>query len=67
MMFESDWRSAAEFRQYFRMSRTQQWTLMKRGVLKPSVHYFRINTSRRAALRFNVPACELAMQVITQA
>jgi hypothetical protein len=40
---------------------------MKRGILKPCVHYFRINTSRRAALRFNVPACELALQVITQA
>ena len=66
MMFESDWRTAPEFRQHFRISRTQQWNLMKRGVLKPCVHYFRINTSRRAALRFNVPACELAMQVITQ-
>jgi hypothetical protein len=40
---------------------------MKRGILKPCVHYFRTNMGSRAALRFNVPACELAMQVITQA
>jgi hypothetical protein len=67
MMFESEWVTANDFRRHFNIGRTQQWTLMKRGILKPCVHYFRTNTSSRAALRFNVPACELAMQVITQA
>jgi hypothetical protein len=67
MMFASEWVTASEFRRHFSIGRTQQWTLMKRGILKPCVHYFRTNTSGRAALRFNVPACELAMQVITQA
>jgi hypothetical protein len=65
-VFSSEWVSAVEFRQQLGICRTTQWNLMQQGILKPCVHYFRVSTGRRAALRFNLPACELALQIMTQ-
>lgn len=39
---------------------------MRQGILKPAAHYFRVSTGKRAALKFNLPACELALQIVTQ-
>ena len=65
-MFSSEWITAEEFRVRWGIGRTTQWTLMKNGTLKPCVHYLRVSTGRRAALKFNYPACEIALTVRTQ-
>ena len=65
-MFASEWISAEEFRSRLGIGRTTQWTLMREGVLKPVVHYYRISSGKRAPLKFNLPACEMALMILTQ-
>jgi len=65
-MFASYWITAPEFRAELGISRTTQWKLIKHGYLRPSVHFFRAGIGSRAPLRFNLPACLLALQIYTQ-
>ena len=65
-MFATEWVDAKEFRRQLGIGRTKQWQLMKAGVLKPAIHYLRTDIGSRAALKFNVPACLLALCCRTQ-
>ena len=65
-MFVSEWVEAPAFRAHFGICRTTQWQLMQQGILRPCVHYYRVSHGKRAALRFNLPACEFALIVNTQ-
>lgn len=49
------------------ISRATMHRLRAAGVLRDGVHCFRAGLGCRAPLRFNVPACELALQVHTAA
>ena len=64
--FESEWLTAKDFRQAACIGRTKQWELMKARVLRQGVHYMRTGVSSRSALMFNLPACELALRMMTQ-
>ena len=60
------WLTASEFEKHFKISTTTRWRMMKSGRLLPAHHYVRANTSNRSALRFNLPACEMALAFNTQ-
>jgi len=53
-------------RHQLRLGRTTQWRLMKEGYFKGGVHYFRSGASSHGHLRFNLPACEMALKLYTQ-
>lgn len=66
-MFQSEWINAAEFRARLQIGRTTQWRLMKSGFLRLGIHFIRTGIGKRSALKFNYPACELALAIYTQA
>jgi len=65
-MFTSVWVTAEEFRAELGICRTTQWKLLKNGYLRPAVHFYRAGIGKKAPLRFNLPACLLALQIYTQ-
>jgi len=64
--FQSQWVKASKMRQSLGISRTHQWRLMKQNYFKAGVHFFRTKPSNRSELRFNLPACEMALLLYTQ-
>jgi len=60
------WLTSTEFEKHFKVSTTTRWRMMKSGRLLPAHHYVRANDGRRSALRFNLPACTMALTAKTQ-
>ena len=66
-MFRSEWTTQAEALQLLGISRSSMHRLRAAGIIRDGVHTWRAGIGSRAPLRFNVPACELALQVHTLA
>lgn len=66
-VFQSEWLSQAEALAALQISRSTMHRLRAAGVLRDGVHTHRTGLGRRSPLRFNLPACRLALQVHTLA
>jgi hypothetical protein len=66
-VFQSEWVNQPEALQALGISRATLHRLRSAGIIRDGVHTFRVGLSSRAPLRFNLPACALALQVHTLA
>jgi hypothetical protein len=64
-VFQSEWTTQAEALQKLGISRSSMHRLRAAGIIRDGIHTWRAGIGSRAPLRFNVPACELALQVHT--
>jgi hypothetical protein len=65
--FQSQWMAQPEALAALGISRATLHRLRSAGIILDGVHTYRCGIGRRAPLRVNVPACELALQVHTVA
>lgn len=66
-VFESQWLDQPQALNALGVSRATMHRLRTAGIIRDGVHSYRCGMGRRAPLRFNVPACVLALQVLAAA
>jgi hypothetical protein len=66
-VFQSEWVTQQEALEALGISRATLHRLRAAGIIRDGVHSLRVGLSSRSPLRFNLPACALALQVHTLA